>query len=126
MLTKWHVLLGSLLAVGAGHAQAHDIYLDVMDASGQSCCDNRHCRPAPYRVTSSGVRMFVQGQWLNVPDDKIQYRAILNDTGETAGGHWCGSWQQGPNYIFHATRCAILPPNSASASDILQPRLPVP
>jgi hypothetical protein len=95
--------------------QAHDIYLDVVDGAGQSCCDNRDCRPAHYRIKGGGVQMFVYGHWLVIPHDKIQYRSIQGDTGETAGGHWCGQGQQGSNYIFYATHCAILPPQAANA-----------
>jgi len=113
------ILLLGLLTLGAGPAQAHDIYLDVLDKSGRSCCDNRHCRPARYRVGKGGVLMFVHGQWIAVPNDKIQYLTIPGDTGETAGGHWCGSAHHGLNYVFYDTRCAILPPNEASAPDLL-------
>jgi hypothetical protein len=56
--------------------QAHDIYSDVVDGAGKSCCDNRDCRPAHYRVKGGGVQMFVYGQWLVIPRDKIQYQAI--------------------------------------------------
>ena len=40
-------------------AQAHDIYTHLKSRSGKSCCDNSDCRPAPYRITSSGVEMLV-------------------------------------------------------------------
>jgi hypothetical protein len=30
--------------------------------------------------------MFVEGKWITVPDDTIQYRALLGDTGQTDGG----------------------------------------
>jgi hypothetical protein len=95
--------------------QAHDIYSDVVDGAGKSCCDNRDCRPAHYRVKGGGVQMFVYGQWLVIPRDKIQYQTIPDDKGETAGGHWCGQGHQGRNYVFCTTRCAILPPQSVSA-----------
>jgi hypothetical protein len=29
--------------------------------------------------------MFVEGEWIAVPDAAIQYRALLGDTGETEG-----------------------------------------
>jgi hypothetical protein len=96
-------------------AQAHDIYSDIVDGAGQSCCDNKDCRPAHYRMKGGGVQMFVYGQWLVIPSDKIQYRTIPNDPGETAGGHWCGQGYRGRSYVFYTTRCAILPPQSASA-----------
>ena len=98
--------------------QAHDIYSHLRDEAGGSCCDNRDCRPALYRFTAHGVQMFVDQQWINVPNERIQYRALLGDTGETYGGHWCGSLyqpdvtQQGA--ILYMTQCAILPPQAAS------------
>ena len=48
--------------------------------------------------------MLVDGEWLAVPDDAIQYRALEGDTGETRGGHWCGLMTFG-----NPTYCAILP-----------------
>ena len=44
----------------------------------------------PYRVTPTGVQMFVDGEWIAVPDYAIQYRALPGDTGETAGGIGAG------------------------------------
>src|SRR6478609_533864 len=35
--------------------------------------------------------MYVDQQWINVPNERIQYRALPGDRGETWGGHWCGS-----------------------------------
>ena len=56
--------------------------------------------------------MFVEGEWIGVPDATIQYRALPGDTGETDGGHWCGRFENGPGYrLGYATYCAILPPN---------------
>jgi len=105
------VLVGSLpLPV-----QAHDIYSHLKDGSGMSCCDDRDCRPAPYRFTTGKLQMFVDRRWIEVPSERIQYRALPGDTGETGGGHWCGlaySPSVGPMYM---TRCAILPPQSGSA-----------
>jgi hypothetical protein len=93
-------------------ADAHDIYSHLRDRSGKSCCDETDCRPAPYRVTPTGVQMFVEGEWIAVPDYTIQYRALLGDTGETDGGHWCGRMQNGQGQrMDYATHCAILPPN---------------
>lgn len=95
---------------------AHDIYSDVVDAAGRSCCDRTDCQPASYRVTGTGLRMDVYGVWVEVPRDTIQYRTLAGDTGETNGGHWCGTGHHpylGPE--DHVTRCAILPPEAASA-----------
>jgi hypothetical protein len=95
-----------LLGIGAAHA--HDIYTDLVGRDGGSCCNGKDCKPAPYRMTAAGVEMFVDGRWVLVPEDVIQYRTLPGDTGETAGGHWCGL----ENY--DATYCAILPPAAAS------------
>jgi hypothetical protein len=75
--------------------EAHDIYSPLRDRLGNSCCHEGDCRPAPYRMTPTGVQMFVDGEWIAVPDYMIQYRALLGDTGETDGGHWCGRMQNG-------------------------------
>jgi hypothetical protein len=56
--------------------QAHDIYSHLTDEVGASCCDNRDCRPVPYRFIASGVQMFIDKRWIDVPSDRIQYRAI--------------------------------------------------
>jgi hypothetical protein len=98
--------------------QAHDIYSHLVDETGASCCDDRDCRPVLYRFTANGVQMFVDKRWINVPSDRIQHRALPGDTGETAGGHWCGSTYE-PDFsnlgVLYMTKCAILPPQSASA-----------
>src|SRR3954447_18064845 len=95
---------------------AHDIYSHLTSSAGVSCCNEYDCRPAPYRVTPSGVQMSVYGAWIDVPNDKIQYRALPGDTGETAGGHWCGrprDWQS-PRVVL--TYCAVLPPQATAVS----------
>ena len=92
--------------------QAHDIYTGLTDMNGASCCNNRDCRPARYRMTPEGVELFVNGRWITVPDDTIQYRMLPGDTGETAGGHWCG-YDLGQRIRMI---CTILPPNSARLS----------
>jgi hypothetical protein len=92
-------------------AQAHDIYTHLKSRSGESCCDNSDCRPAPYRTTSSGVEMLVGETWVWVPRGIIEYRMLEGDTGETNGGHWCGERYDGG----FVTYCAFLPPNLASS-----------
>jgi hypothetical protein len=95
--------------------QAHDIYSHLRAGGGGSCCDDKDCQPAFYRFAAGDLQMFVDGRWIDVPSEHIQYLEIPGDTGETGGGHWCGSAHEpsvGPLYI---TRCAILPPRSAAA-----------
>ena len=112
MSLKLDFLVGILLVGFEPSTEAHDIYSHLKDGWGNSCCDDKDCRPAPYRVTPTGVQMFVDGEWIVVPDYAIQYRTLPGDTGETAGGHWCGSIRtrhgDGLDYSIH---CAILPPN---------------
>jgi hypothetical protein len=54
--------------------------------------------------------MFVNGRWFAVPAARLEYRALEGDTGETAGGHWCGEPYDGGQITY----CAFLPPNLAS------------
>ena len=93
--------------------QAHDPYTTLKDRHGRPCCNSLDCQPAPYQVTPRGVRMFVDGHWVDVPSETIQYVILSGDTGETGGGHWCGQGYEpdgvDPNMLY-VTKCAILPP----------------
>ena len=119
----------AILILPAACAEGHDIYSGLMDRLGESsCCDDRDCRPAHYRITSAGVEMLLDDEWVGVPNDVIRYRTLDGDTGETHGGHWCGVtyWKQqdqvpgveypptlndpGLHPSGFSTRCAILPP----------------
>lgn len=95
-------------------ARAHDIYPHLTDRSGRPCCNGGDCRPAMYRKVSSGVEMLVAGQWVWVPEARIQYRHLDGDTGETGGAHWCGEAYDGG----HITYCAFLPPSLSSAAQL--------
>jgi len=108
-----HGLFAILLFVGFEPSiEAHDIYSPLRDRAGRNCCDEGDCRPAPYRVRPTGVQMFLEGEWIWVPDQTIQYRALPGDTGETDGGHWCGRFENGAGFeLRYVTYCAILPPN---------------
>jgi hypothetical protein len=109
-LPKRLAIGGILLTTISWPSRAHDIYMSLVDREGQTCCHDRDCRPARYRITAAGVEMLVDRSWIVVPDDTIQYHALEGDTGETAGGHWCGKAEYGVTY------CAVLPPNSASST----------
>jgi hypothetical protein len=113
------ILISTVLITGLTlPTQAHDIYSHLVDEVGASCCDNRDCQPVLYRFIANGVQMFVDRRWIDVPRDRIQYRSLPGDTGETGGGHWCGSTYE-PDFsnlgALYMTKCAILPPQSASA-----------
>jgi len=111
----------TFMTVPGPPVEAHDIYSHLVDAWGKSCCDNRDCRPAPYRYTARRLQMFVDRRWIDVPEEAVQYRSLPGDTGETRGGHWCGSAYEpngtdpGASYV---TRCAILPPSNADAASL--------
>jgi hypothetical protein len=90
-------------------AFTHDIYGTLQDGHGVSCCGGHDCRPAHYRITANSVKMLVDGRWIVVPNETIQYRTLSGDTGETGGGHWCGVTAD----FVSVTFCAILPPSSA-------------
>jgi hypothetical protein len=110
-MTRFAVLLAGLALVTAP-AHCHDIYASVTNRSGFNCCNGQDCRPAPYRATASGVEMLIDGRWLPMNDNDIQYRAIPGDTGETNGGHWCGRYIELAGGFV--TYCAFLPPHSAA------------
>ena len=117
MSRKLALLAGFLAVEFELPTDAHDIYSHLSDAKGASCCDDHDCRPAPYRVTPTGVQMYVDGDWIAIPDETIQYRALPGDTGETRGGHWCGTSHNGHGeMVLLITHCAVLPPNSAIAA----------
>ena len=107
----------ALVAMLPTVTHAHDIYSKLTNKSGKSCCDNQHCRPAPYRIDRSGaVEMFVDQQWLAIPSDAVEYRSLDGDTGETNGAHWCGG-EMGDFGMTH-TYCAFLPPNFSALHQI--------
>ena len=113
-------LFAVLLFVGfEPPTEAHDIYSPLRDRAGRNCCDDGDCRPAPYRVRPTGVQMFVEGEWIWMPDHAIQYRALLGDTGETDGDTGAGGSRTGVATIwamlpsvqsFHQTRRQSLSP----------------
>jgi hypothetical protein len=120
MLSKPALLSAILAVILSLPAQAHDIYSHLRSPRGESCCDDKDCRPAPYRFIAGHWQMFVDRRWIDVPDYTIQYRALLDDRGETGGGHWCGFSMTPPSEEdlepVYRTRCAILPPQSAEAN----------
>ena len=105
-------LLVAGLALVTAPAHGHDIYANVKSKFGFSCCNGQDCRPAPYRATASGIEMLIDGRWLPLHAEDIQYRAIPGDRGETQGGHWCGRYVELARGLV--TYCAFLPPHAAA------------
>ena len=91
-------------------AQAHDIYGNLVGKHGESCCHDHDCRPAPWRIVNGEVQMFVEGEWVGINDELIQYRTLDGDDGKTNGGHWCGAPLEQNEFV---TFCAVLPPRSS-------------
>ena len=115
MSFKLELLVAICLISFEPPTEAHDVYSPLKDRWGNSCCNDQDCRPVPYRVTPAGVQMLVHGNWIAVPDHVIQYRALPGDTGETAGGHWCGEIRLlQDETVRYSTHCAVLPPNGAA------------
>jgi hypothetical protein len=118
MLIRFALISAALVSLSLP-IQAHDIYSHLTDERGGNCCDDKDCRPAIYRFVESDLQMFVGKRWINVPNSTIQDRALMGDMGETDGGHWCGMVHEPSlgepslGYLY-ITRCAILPPQSAS------------
>jgi hypothetical protein len=90
--------------------QAHDIYGKLVGPHGENCCYGVDCRPAPWRIVNGAVEMYVNGKWINVHDEAIQYRTLEGDDGKTNGGHWCGAQLDSDIFV---TFCAVLPPRSS-------------
>ena len=108
----------AVMAIESSPVRAHDIYSHLLDRNGKPCCNHTDCQPAPFKSTARGVEMFVNGRWIGIPTDKLQYRVLSGDSGATGGGHWCGStdWNvEGFSNLdlYEVTLCAILPPNFA-------------
>ena len=99
-------LAGALAPLSAG---SHDIYSNLTNKSGRSCCDGSECRPAHYRFHGSDVEMLINGAWVYIPKGTVQFRGLPGDLGETEGGHWCGEPFEGG----FVTYCAFVPPNIA-------------
>ena len=114
------LLVPLIAALSPVHTRAHDIYHGLTNTLGESCCHGSDCRPAKYRLMAHGLEMFVNGDWIKVPADKIQYRTLAGDNGESAGGHWCGYTELRnveDETGIHRAFCAVLPPNIAARDE---------
>jgi hypothetical protein len=112
MAVKTTTLCGMLvsLTLTPWPVQAHDIYGNLVGIHGESCCQGTDCRPAPWRIVNGSVEMYVNGKWISVHDEAIQYRTLDGDDGKTNGGHWCGVPLGSDIFV---TFCAVLPPRSS-------------
>ena len=73
-------LVGAVFgAIWSTPVLAHDIYSNLTDKNGKSCCNKHDCRPAHFRVSPEGVSMLVEGSWLRVPNELVVYRNLMGD-----------------------------------------------
>jgi hypothetical protein len=86
----------------AGHAKHHDEFYRHLKIPGtvMSCCNNQDCRPAKYRITSTGVEMEVAGRWIMTPQSRVIEHI------EATESHWCGVNEDTDS---PKTFCAIIP-----------------
>jgi hypothetical protein len=90
--------------------QAHEIYGNLVGTHERELLPGTDCRPAPWRIVNGGVEMYVNGKWISIYDEAIQYRTLEGDDGTTNGGHWCGAPLGSDIFV---TFCAVLPPRSS-------------
>ena len=90
---------------GVGHDRWHqEFYAKLRRNDGQGpCCGLTDCRPTQSRMIGDHYEVKVDGEWIPVPNDKI------NDVvAPDSGAHVCAPEQIGRNkgVLF----CVILPP----------------
>ena len=89
---------------GAGHDKWHEgFYSKLKRNDGQgSCCNLMDCRPTQSRMVGDHYEVKVDGEWMPVPNDKIN-----NVVAPDGGAHVCAPRQVGSNkgVLF----CVILP-----------------
>ena len=78
---------------GAGHDKWHqDFYSTLKRNDGQgSCCNLMDCRPTQSRMVGDHYEVKVDGEWMRVPNDKIN-----NVVAPDGGAHVCAPRQVGP------------------------------
>ena len=93
---------GLILGLQADGAGAHDWYDGLTSPSGLACCDERDCRPVPYRLdgATGHEEIKANGRWWPVEYDKV-----LNLPTPDGEAHACWRNPRGrPEF-----RCIILP-----------------
>lgn len=85
-----------------GHAQHHETFYKqlMIPGTSMSCCNNRDCRPARYRITATGVEMEVAGRWIVAPQSRVIEHI------DATQGHWCGINE---HMTTPTTFCAVIP-----------------
>src|SRR3984893_19358213 len=103
------VCVSAVAHYGAGHDNWHQGFYSKLrrnDGKGP-CCNLMDCRPTQRRMVGDHYEVKVDGEWLPVPNDKIN-----NVVAPDGGAHVCAPRQVGPNkgVLF----CVILPSGTCS------------
>jgi hypothetical protein len=89
---------------GVGHDKWHQNFYSKLkrnDSKG-SCCNLMDCRPTQSRMVGDHYEVKVDGEWMPVPNDKIN-----NVVAPDGGAHVCAPRQVGPSK--GVLYCVILP-----------------
>ena len=87
---------------GQGHETYHSWYESLYDRMGNSCCNDRDCRPTDHRTNAEGDHeVMVDGSWMKVPPE-----TILKKSAPDLGSHVCAT----PPVPWHPTKilCVVL------------------
>ena len=115
MKSSWLVLC-MLLSASAASAHVNDRGMDYRvykDRYGQSCCDNRDCRPASDFVETvvngqAVVRLLIDGTWITVARSYV-----VADDASDGRAHFCGKLHihgSNPAEVKPEPICVVLPP----------------
>jgi hypothetical protein len=117
-MKRWWLASCVFLSAAAATAHVNDRGMDYekyRNSKGQSCCDNRDCRPAKDFVETvvnghALVRLLIDGTWITVS------RFHINpDPASDGRAHWCGRLELiygRPAMAQPDPVCVILPPRS--------------
>ena len=108
-----------LLSAAAGQAHVSDSGVDYRifkDRFGQSCCDERDCRPAADFVETvvngrAVVRLLIDGAWITV-----SRTYVVAGNASDGRAHFCGTLHlpnNNPAEVKPEPVCVILPPRPA-------------
>ncbi len=89
-------------AHGDGHDVLHHWYETLKQPiSGMSCCNDQDCRPTVSRTVGDTVQVIVDGEWTNVPPEKI-----VRTPSPDLGSHVCAPKisNSKPKHLF----CVVL------------------
>lgn len=89
------------LAINDGHARFHGWYELQTQKNGAPCCNGKDCRTViEWDLVPGGARVKIKTGWLEVPNEKIQYKT------PDGNAHYCGITQaSGKEIIF----CLFIP-----------------